>query len=84
MNEYWKDLLRHLESYPITVQRVRIDGRRWAHVLGASTTSAEEIALPHRIQLDEHSGLIVRGWDGLNAAQQAEIMMLIAAVCQPR
>ena len=76
------DLLTRLSVYPISVQVVRIDGRRWAHVAGGDTVRAEEIALPHRVQLDEHTGLILRGWNGLNAVQQTEIADLIAATCQ--
>jgi hypothetical protein len=79
MTMSWNALLRRLETFPVTVQLVRIDGRRWAHVPGAATATAEEIALPNRIQLDEHTGLIVRGWGALTAAQRTEIEQLIAA-----
>ncbi len=79
MNPRWDTLLQQLRDYPVTAQLVRIDGQRWAHVPGAKTTTAEEIALPHRLQLDEHTGLILRGWGALTAAQRAELEQLIAA-----
>ena len=73
------ELLGKISVYPVTVQLARIDGKRWAHIAGASTTSAEEISLPHRLQLDEHTGLILRGWSALTAAQRAEIEALVGA-----
>ena len=77
MDERWKDLLLRLEQFPVIVQHVRVDGQRWAFVPVAAT--AEEVALPHRIQLDEHTGLILRGWGALTVAQRQEIEQLIAA-----
>ena len=82
MSGWWGALLCRLEQYPVTAQLVRIDGQRWAHIAGASTATADQIALPYRIQLDAHTGLILRGWAGLNAAQQAELGALLAAACQ--
>ena len=73
------ELLTRLSVYPISTQLVRIDGQRWAFVPGAATALAEEIALPHRIRLDEHTGLILRGWGALTVVQQQEIGQLIAA-----
>ena len=74
----WLAMVRRLEKFPVTVQVVRIDGKRWAHIPGAGTATAETIVLPHRIQLDEHTGLILRGWSALSAAQQKEIEQFIA------
>ncbi|MCX7009185.1 MAG: hypothetical protein NTY53_18390 [Kiritimatiellaeota bacterium] len=65
MMQGWQELVRQLEKFPVTTQLVRIDGKRWAHVAGANTATAEEIALPQRIQLDAHTGLILRGWGAL-------------------
>lgn len=75
----WQALLRQLEKFPVTVQLARIDGKRWAHIAGASTNSAEEISLPHRLQLDAHTGLILRGWGALTAGQRGEIELLLAS-----
>jgi hypothetical protein len=74
------ELLAQLGAYPVSVQLARIDGKRWAHIAGASTAMAEEITIPHRIQIDEHTGLILRGWDALPSSQWAEIEALVAAV----
>lgn len=73
------ELRARLGAYPVSVQLARIDGKRWAHVAGATSAMAEELTIPHRIQLDDHTGLILRGWDTLTAVQRAEIEALITA-----
>jgi hypothetical protein len=78
MEPRWQLLVQRLEAYPVRVQLARIDGQRWAHVPGANTAVAEELVIPHRIQLDDHTGLILRGWDALTVAQQTELEQLIA------
>ena len=75
----WLAMVRHLEKFPVTVQIARIDGKRWAYVSGANTATAAEVTRPHRLQLDEHTGLILRGRGALTAAQQKEIEQFIAA-----
>ena len=62
------ELLARISVYPVTEQLARINGKRWAYIAGVSTATAEEIALPHCIQLDEHTGMIVRGWSMLTTA----------------
>jgi len=79
MEPRWQLLVWRLEAYPVRVQLARIDGKRWAHIVGENTATAEEIAIPHRIQLDDHTGLILRGWDALTFAQRAEIEALVVA-----
>ena len=51
------ELLARIGIYPVTAQLARIDGKRWAYVPGARSATAAEITIPHRIQLDEHTGL---------------------------
>lgn len=83
MEPRWQSLAKQLAAYPVRVQFARIDGQRWAHLPGATTATAEEVALPHRLQLDAHTGLILRGWGALTAAQQTEIEQFIAAATHP-
>jgi len=75
------ELLARIGIYPVTAQLARIDGKRWAYVPSARSATAAEITIPHHIQLDEHTGLILRRWTMLTTAQQNEIERRIAAAC---